>query len=186
MARFFISLMIELEFRVTKQCSAKRIMRAISLITCLLSLGISGCTPDERHDRDADLIHIFHDQRATFDELLAMIHEDQELERVDYNWTLPDPPPISRERLELYRTLLTSIGCVRGFENFKTKSEIIFIASSCGMVTGGSSKGYYFSQNQPSPIVDDLDAYRPEDSRTYAAFRHLEGNWYLILNMMTK
>ena len=109
-----------------------------------------------------------------------MIQADHGLERVDYNWTLPDPPPISQERLALYRTLLRSIDCVRGFENFKTKKEIIFIASATGMVTGGSSKGYRFSPEQPSPVVDALDTYLPGHKRTYAAFRHIEGDWHLI------
>lgn len=155
-------------------------MRTIPMLIGCISLFVAGCTPDEEHDSDADLIRVFHDQRATFDKLISMIQADQGLERVDYNWTLPDPPPMSHERLELYRTLLKSIGCVRGFENFKDKNEIVFIASATGMVTGGSSKGYHFSQHQPSPVVGDLDVYQPGHNRTYVAFRHLEGNWHLI------
>jgi hypothetical protein len=155
-------------------------MRTILMLVSCMAFCIAGCTPVEEHDSDADLIRVFHDQRATFDKLITMIQADHGLERVDHDWTLPDPPPISQERLELYRGLLKSIGCVRGFENFKTKNEIVFIASASGMATGGSSKGYRFSQDPPSPVVDDLDAYRPGHHRSYAAFRHLEGDWHLI------
>jgi hypothetical protein len=112
--------------------------------------------------------------------LITMIQTDRGLERVDYDWTLPEPPPISQERLAQYRKLLKSVGCVRGFENFKGKDEIIFIASASGMATGGSSKGYHYSEIAPSPLVEDLDSYRPGAYRSYAAFHHIEGNWYLI------
>ena len=154
-------------------------MRFVSIFLSCVVLCVAGCSPDETHDKDVDLIAVFRKERPTFDRLLSMIQVDHGLERVDDNWTLPDPPNISQVRLAEYRKLLKSIGCTRGFENFKGKNEIIFIASASGMATGGSSKGYYYSEVSPSPLVEDLDSYRPGHNRSYAAFHHLEGNWYL-------
>ncbi len=157
-------------------------MRGLSKLLACIHLCLVGCAPDETHDSDANLIRTFHAQKATFAQLLSMIQTDQGLERVDEDWTFPDPPPITQERVGLYRELLKNIGCVRGFESFQNKSGIRFIASANGLATGGSSKSYYFHKggSAPSPLVADLDSYRPGHDRTYAAYRHIEGNWYLV------
>jgi hypothetical protein len=154
-------------------------MRISHILLIALSVCFLGCEPDEDHDKDAILIKTFRDQRATFDELLEMIQSDRDLERVDSDWTQPNPPPISPERLSKYRQQLKSIGCLRGFEHFKGKPGVTFIASCVGTMSG-SAKGYYFSEVTPDPLVKDLDAYRPEHSRGYEAYRHIEGGWYLI------
>lgn len=68
---------------------------------------------------------------------------------------------------------------MRGFEHFDGKPGIIFIASCVGTMSG-STKGYYFSNVTPNPLVKDLDSYRPVPNRGYEAYRHIEGSWYLI------
>ena len=155
-------------------------MPTYRILLAMLAFILAGCTPDQEHDSDAVLLGVFRRERPVFDQLVRMIEEDKGLERVDYDWTMPDPSPVSEARLAKYRELLRKVGCVRGFENFTGKDEVLFIASANGMATGGSSKGYCYTRKTPSPLVKDLDEYRPGHTRTYAAFRHIEGDWYLI------
>lgn len=90
-----------------------------------------------------------------------MLQQDTGLQRVDQDWVAPYPPPISIERLNEYRKLLRNVDCERGLEWFDQSRGITFIASAHGLVTGGSSKNYYYTSTTLTPLTSSLDTYKP-------------------------
>ena len=127
--------------------------------------------------------------RAAFERLLAMIHEDRGLERVDIDWTRPDNLAsigISAERIAAYRRLMREIGITRGFYAFEPRNEISFIAYAAGLSIRGSSKSYVWSpsgQFQDAGMVANLDAVWRSGHRRVWGYRHIEGPWYLHLRV---
>jgi len=113
-----------------------------------------------------------------------MFLADRELGRVAPDFTRPDDPRtvgVSLERLGEYRKLFNTLGLSNGIEGYKEKDLIYFRASAQGLAVSGSGKGYAFAVVRPAVVVHNLDNYRSEDSRSFTAFRHIEGNWYLYL-----
>lgn len=141
---------------------------------------------DGEHPSDEKLIANFQEHKAALDSLLKMSMEDSELKRVDDNWTRPEDPRtigVNAERISEYRKLFRKAGVPRGFYAFHEDGIFEFIASSRGLAIGGSSKGYAFYKSRPALVVNNLDEYLKnlDKSRTFPAFRHIEGNWYLFL-----
>jgi hypothetical protein len=135
------------------------------------------------HPSDESLIKNFEKNQSAFNELVGMIREDKELERVDDNWTRPDSPAsigISSERIAKYRQIFNELKIPRGFYSFMNPTRIEFIASASGLSVSGSSKGYAFLENKPDLVVEDLDNYHSPDGRSFTAYRQLSGNWYLV------
>ena len=56
-----------------------------------------------------------------------------------------------------------------------------FFSTSQGLSVTGSTKGYAFLTDPPKLVVQSLDTYWSDDKRSFTAFRHIDGNWYLIL-----
>ena len=57
-------------------------------------------------------------------------------------------------------------------------THVEFIVSTTGMATGGTSKGYVWSQGPKKPIVENLDEYK-KDHRNFVAYRKLSEHWYI-------
>jgi hypothetical protein len=130
--------------------------------------------------RDVDVIAQFRSHRTEIDTLMTMMREDRDLLRVDDNWTDPASSGISAQRIATYRRMLASIGYPRGFYYDPTSGRVTFMVWAAGLAGSGSSKSLMYKPEKPSPLVDDLDAYRPPKGQDYAlAFRHIEGDWYL-------
>jgi hypothetical protein len=127
--------------------------------------------------------------RAAFERLLVMIHEDRGLERVDVDWTRPEDPAsigVDRERIATYRRLMRQIGVTRGFYAFEPRDEVSFIAYAAGLSIRGQSKSYVWSPSgkfEDAGMVESLDTVWRSGHRRIWDYRHVEGPWYLHLRV---
>jgi hypothetical protein len=137
----------------------------------------------DRIDKDTVMIENFHKHRAEFKKMVEMIKTDTGLERVDWDCTRPENLSsigIAPERIAQYRELFKKAGVPRGF--CYRGYGIEFIAGAWGLCTSSISKGYFYTEYKPPQLVENLDEYRSQDSKSFPAYRHIEGNWYLYFN----
>lgn len=154
------------------------------LVLPLLILIIGGCD-ESSHPTDDALLRNFAHHEADFERLLTMLRADKKLERVDDTWTLPKDPSaigITPERIKSYRSLLSTLGIPRGFYAFHEPERFTFIASSHGLNISGSDKGYACMAEKPDMVVTNLDTYWSPDGRSFTAYRHIKGSWYLYFD----
>lgn len=142
---------------------------------------------DAPHPSDQELEANFFKNEADFDALVRMAQADPKVVRLapDFNWldhTAAWPRPesewgLSNERWDEYRKLFRKLGLPTGISNLQPDGVMLF-ASSRGLVTGGSTKGYAYFLEDPPHIVDSLERASFKDSRI--AYKRLRGHWYLF------
>jgi len=155
---------------------------AIILILALAAFSFGGCLFESKHATDEYMIANFKAHQSEFDQLLQMILSDKGLLRVDNDWTLPANPEavgVSQERISGYRKIFHRVGVPRGFSARESRDEIDFIATTKGLSVTGSAKGYTWLSKRPELVIDNLDKYWSTDGKSFTAYRHIEGNWYL-------
>ena len=151
------------------------------LLALIIPLLSAGCAKNQ-HPSDETLLQNFNVHEKEFDELLTMLRADKKLERVDVGWTRPDNPAsigVAPERIKSYRELFKKLDIPRGFYAYHAPERFSFIASASGLSIGGSGKGYAYLEDQPELVVASLDNYRSPTGRSFTAYRHIKGNWYL-------
>jgi|SRR5256885_12122541 len=164
---------------------------ARNLIVCVVAICVAGYLLWQwfQPPSDGAMIANLARNRATFERLLAMIHEDRGLERVDVDWTRPEDPAsigVSPERIATYRRLMREIGVMRGFYAFEPRDEVSFMAYAAGLSIRGQSKSYVWSPSgefQDAGMVESLDAAWRSGHRRLWTYRHVEGPWYLHLRV---
>jgi hypothetical protein len=136
-----------------------------------------------RKPTDAELIARFHTHRTEIETLMSMMRADNVLVRVDDNWTRPANPAsvgIGARRIATYRRILNDIGFRRGFYYDPKSGNVTFLAWSVGLAFGASKSIMFLPGENPTPLVEDVDAYKPPQGADHlVAYRHLEGSWYL-------
>lgn len=150
------------------------------LIGLLLLLLLTGC--QAQHPNDEALLQRFRTHRQEFEQLLHMYQVDKGLGRVAPGFTRPANPAevgVTKERIDEYRRLFIVLGLSAGIEGYGERDTVFFYASTQGLSVSGSSKGFAYLTKPPALMVDQLDGYRSPDGRSFSAFRHIEGNWYL-------
>ena len=162
-------------------------IKAKLIVTALLLITLSGCSFfGSNHPKDERLIEDLRNNRAEFERLLAMFRADEKLYRVARDFTRPEnaqAADVDGERLAEYRMLLGKLRLHGGIEGYAPKDVIWFHASTKGLGVSGSSKGYAYLERPPELLVRDLDHYeRTKGGRSFSAYRHIEGNWYLYLD----
>jgi hypothetical protein len=82
---------------------------------------------------------------------------------------------IDSDRLAQYDSLLEDLGVL---QVERRDDAIVFTASTVGLSISGSSKGYTYSEQTPTPQVGDtaLDATDPSGVN----YHHIKGNWYIV------
>lgn len=161
-------------------------MTARSLVAFIVLpayLLISGCTA--QHPADEVLIKNFNAHKVEFNQLLQMYLSDKGLGRVAHDFTRPANPAeigITPERIAEYRQRFHKLSLRAGIEGYDEKDTVWFYASTQGLAVSGSKKGYAYVTKKPELIVEKLDGYRSADGKSFSAFRHIEGNWYLFLD----
>ena len=153
-----------------------------TLIFGLMSLGES--TP---HPTDQYLEQTFRAYETDFNKLVDLCNADAHVVRIapDFTWldnnaAWPRPEAelgFSKQRWDEYRSLFAKLGLTAGVLNYQPDS-VMLLASTHGLVTGGSSKGYAYSLKPPEGIVDSLD--NATFSKSRIAYKRLKGNWYLF------
>jgi hypothetical protein len=150
---------------------------AIGLMTILLI----SCSANKQHPSAQSLIGNFQNHTADFNQLLQMFLQDQQLERIAPDFTRP-ANSVSSARLTEYRAFFSKLSLEAGIEGYGEKRQVFFIASTFGLSVSGSGKGYAYCIERPALIVDAIDTYRSPDGKSFTAFQHIEGNWYLYFD----
>jgi hypothetical protein len=89
-----------------------------------------------------------------------------------------------RRRWNEYLSLFDELGLRDGISRTSREPlEIEFPLSMTGLVTSGSTKSVYYSSVEPAPLVATLDKVGEvrANCRCNAAFRMIDGNWYIML-----
>src|SRR5207248_7491503 len=143
---------------------------------------------DESHPSDKALEAIFKEHEADFKQLIAMSNVDAKVVRVAPDFTWLDNNPrwprpeseigFSMERWDQYRELFKRLDLRKGLSRYPDGNTIEFIASTQGLLTGGSSKGYIYSTKNLTPLYDSLDQPAPSSQGKYV-YKRLKTNWYL-------
>jgi hypothetical protein len=140
---------------------------------------------------DAHLSKRFAEHRKEFEQLVAMAKADKKVIRIapDFTFTTKSaawPRPISElgftsQRWDEYRRLFQTLGLEAGILRPPDhRDDVYFLVQTKGLVTGGSVKGYAYSDTALQPRCESLD--RPEAIRdTQICFKPLGGKWYVYL-----
>ena len=146
---------------------------------------------DAPHVSDDWLIKNFQKNEADFDLLAQMAQQDSKMVRIanDFTWTkdsvaFPRPESelgITNERWEDYKKLFKKLRLSNGIINYQPDT-ILLLATTKGLVTGGSMKGYAYLKEKPEMLVDSLDNYifPKTDKHSAIAYKQINNNWYIF------
>jgi len=136
--------------------------------------------------------------RRQLEEVRAMVEVDHTVVRIapDFTWLEGDTKwpradiGFSKERWKEYRDLFRAVGLQEGvLRSAQHPGAIFFIVHARGIVTGGASVGYVYSESHLSPLTEsprkDLDAIaRASAKKGFAiAFRKLGEKWYAFYQL---
>jgi hypothetical protein len=107
------------------------------------------------HRSDDEMVLYFKEHEQQFEELLQLYQADAILER--------------------YLSLMRELN-VEDLMRY-SDSEVLFTMSSRGFVGGGSSKGYTYSTEPPTPLVESTE--ETTVGPYGVVYRHIEDGWYL-------
>ena len=160
---------------------------AVIIAVPALIFGLMYLDESAPHPSDQYLENIFLAHEADFDKLVEMSNADLHVVRIapDFTWLdnnagWPRPESqlgFSPQHWDEYRSLFTKLGLKSGIVN-DSPDFVMFLASTKGLLTGGSSKGYAYSLKQPEFIVDSLD--HASFANTRIVYKRIKGNWYLF------
>lgn len=155
------------------------------LLALFALLGSCAFGSADKHVTDAELIENFQSHKEQFNQLLQMFLADKGLYRVGPDFTHPEDAQkvgIGREKLIEYRRIFGDLNLPHGVGKTEDEEIVWFNVSAQGLAVTGSSKGYAYAKSPPKLIVDSLETYWSKDGRSFTAFRHIEGNWYLYFD----
>lgn len=145
----------------------------------LFLIGAGGVIPD-RHT-DNVMIQNFWKHEAKFNQLVDMSNEDAGLGRIAPTFIRPlssGAAEISQERWDEYRALFKELDLRHGISR-GGEGSIGLEYWATGMVTGGSYKGYVYSENELSPIINSLDKPSIPVKSMVPIYRKIKDSWYL-------
>ena len=159
----------------------------------ILLLGLTTLLPGcfDSLPGDGDLQETFRQHEADFNRLVSMSNVDSKVIRIapsftrlddNYAWPRPDSElGFSKERWDEYRKLFSSLRLTEGLERPADEPEVILmIASTKGLSLGGSMKGYAYSPNDLSPILDSLENVPNDSLNGKPVYRRIKPHWYLF------
>lgn len=140
------------------------------------------------HVDDEVLIANLEKDSGKYELLISMFREDAPLAVAHPTWISPDKS-ISAERWKEYKALFKELQLDAGMryyslqfiegERHKAGESIEFISTAQGLVTGGSSKGYVYRPESPSPLFDSLDEARTNLESGTTGYRRINDEWYI-------
>jgi hypothetical protein len=151
---------------------------------------VVGCG-SSNHPTDSVLIRNFQKNEDAFQKLVQMSNNDSNVIRIAYDftrlettWAWPRPESqlgFSKERWTDYRKLFKKLGLEAGLERANTSNGVVIflVASAKGLSVSGSSKGYIYSGQPLSPLVESLDVVPPTETQHRARYKMITNHWYL-------
>jgi hypothetical protein len=152
---------------------------------------------NDKHPTDTKLLEIFNKNENSFDKLIEMSNTDSNVIRIAYdftrletNWDWPRPDSqlgFTRERWDEYRSLFRKLELKSGLyrDNNSNAPIVLLTASSIGMTFRGSSKGFAYSKQALSPVLESLDqkeSLSPQNKEHGTVFRKIKEDWYLYFD----
>jgi hypothetical protein len=148
-------------------------------VLALLLVLLSGCGLDS----ESSLRKRFAAYQTAVTELLQMQREDAKVIRIaptftrlenDWSWPRADLG-FSRERWDRYKALFEEAGVSDGIQ--KDGEYTWYFVSSVGLAVSGASRGFVYTEAEPSPVVESLGHCPP---RAEVCFVKLKEHWYLF------
>lgn len=136
---------------------------------------------------DTQLLQNFERRQTTFNQLAQMTQADRNLKRVDYDWTDPSSPEtigVSPARVSIYRRLLDSVHCHRGFNAYQDHGTEFQYWGHGSAISDDEDKGYANLVVPPKQVLKTLDDCQPDEKNGVQAYRHIEGRWYLCYDYL--
>jgi hypothetical protein len=153
--------------------------------TAIIALLVAGCTWTPS---DASIIARFNAQRAEFNRLLEMFHQDGIEGRIGCDGppddAQRDPQPLSAQRRVEYTKIFKSIGCDGAAYYYSGNGRAQFMLWSVGMLWAGQDKSIVFIPGAPpARVVATTDHYqwtqRDHVQGAVELYHHIDGPWYL-------
>lgn len=138
---------------------------------------------------DDQLIETFYSHQQDFEKLAEMSLVDVNMVRIASDFTITsddknniDQPSrlFEETRWNQYRLLFQTLSIKNGLYRKPHSGSVQFIVSSSGLVTGGSSKGFIYSDQPLEPLVESLDAEKKNAAPRRIIYRAVQGKWYLF------
>lgn len=162
---------------------------AVPSFLCLLALTtLTSCGQPS----DRSLEATFSEHESDLIKLVQMANRDSKFITIAPQYVITDnnieePPEkaLGEQRWSVYKALFDTAGVNDGLRRDPHHpGAIFFVASTKGMLTGESQKGYAYSELPLAPTVTSLDRTLPANvspgSDGIFAFKSLKTNWYLF------
>jgi hypothetical protein len=132
---------------------------------------------DDGAPSDKELQDQLMESQGHYVQLIKMLREDIETERISYISQSPSKS-IDTERLKEYRYLFEELNIEKGIRKGNDNS-IRFINFSRGISISGESKGLIFQPHNPSPLLTSLDDVSKEIPEGTFAYKKINNDWYI-------
>lgn len=172
-------------------------MKPRYLVSALLLPILAGLllSCDNEHPPDSRLIANYQSHEADFQKMIRMVKDDSNVVRIspdftmlgdNYKWPRPESElGFTKERWEEYRQIFRKLELEDGVAWYTIKKgPVLLLASvkSRASNSGGSTKGYAFSTEPLSPVLESLDDVRFDGTTRHPklpVYRKITDNWYL-------
>lgn len=163
----------------------------VSLILIASCIELWSCDLFWGTPSDGGLQKEFFQHEAEFDKIAQMSNQDWHVVRITSGFTWLDTDAgwprkdigFSQQRWDEYKRLFRKLGLGGGLSRRRDYPNSVFLNVVGSGVLGGTDKGYAYSPQPLSPILQSLDDPLPAhlfDSHGHAiAFRLLTRNWYI-------
>ena len=164
--------------KIRQKIKAHPFLHLLWFLLCLAIIApfFSSCRPQA----DADMIKHFHEHKAEFTSLLAMLTENPKLESIYDSGRISPEGVIDNDRVYKYRTLMERADLVSIYSHWGRPGGITFHPER-GYYSRGFDKGYTYSAEEPQPIKDSLDESYDDVTPYASVYKKIEGNWYIYL-----
>ena len=168
--------------KIRQKIKAHPFLHLLWFLLCLaiISPFFSSCRPQA----DADMIEHFHEHKAEFTSLLAMLTENPKLESIYDSGRISPEGVIDNDRVYKYQTLMERADLVSIYSHWGRPGGITFRPER-GYYSRGFDKGYTYSALQPQPIKGSLDDSQDDLTPYASVYRKIEGNWYIYLQSIS-
>ena len=163
----------------------KAFIAALLSVTALIFLVLSGLSYlfgdlGRAHESDQSLMNNLRLHKAQYELLITMFHDDAPVQIVHPTFLQPDGA-ITAERWDQYKKLFNQLGLDGGMRGWEGEG-IWFLSTTQGLVTGGSSKGYWYRPRSAVPLFPNLDSIPADLPSNVRGFRKIDDDWYITFD----
>ena len=140
--------------------------------------GLKGRSPP----KDMYLIDIFTEHSDWFHTIANLVRADPrflEINQEPATWDRVHDEGLPPTEIALYADVLQKLGANEELTSVDGQACLIMADVTYGLFDNGVIKGYVWSPSNPTPLVGDLDQWRPDSTAT-TAYRRVAKDWYLF------